>query len=251
MYTRHKDCQNPYVNSNLSLLLGLRLGLDLLLGLARRLALQLVRATNSDVLGTEIAEKGLEDVLNDIATAVVKDHQHGERHLELVAEWHQAQLLVDLGDKLGGAGEGDGRGSNQTPVHGLVLANGLAEGTTLVVDREGGDLLDELEQVNSAVQEGRLELALEVNVLISPVAFVSNQQHTPGNSDVRFNLVDVSGQVDESHNVNGKLAKHGSNDVHVEDVWLRSFLGQPLDGLDIMSTCVHDSNWNDIPLRGR
>ena len=47
----------------------------------------------------------------------------------------------------------------------LVLANGLAEGTALVVDRESGDLLDELEEVDGAVEEGRLEFAFEIDVV--------------------------------------------------------------------------------------
>ena len=49
--------------------------------------------------------------------------------------------------------------------------------------------------------------------------------------DIRLDLVHVVGKVDESRDVNSELAENGSNDVHVEDVGLRSLLGQTLDGL--------------------
>lgn len=153
---------------NLPLQLLLCLCLPLLLGFALCLTLQLIRSTNGDILGTEITEQVLENSLNQPATSVVDGHQHGQRDLELVAERHQAKLLVDLGNEFGRAGESHSGRGNETPVHGLVFADGLAERTALVVDREGGDLLDQLEQVNGAVQEGRLEFALEINVTCSP-----------------------------------------------------------------------------------
>jgi len=37
----------------------------------------------------------------------------------------------------------------------------------LVVDCEGGDLLDQLEEIDGAVEERRGELALEVNIWIA------------------------------------------------------------------------------------
>lgn len=149
---------------NLSLLLLLSLCLHLLLQLAIRLALELVRATNGNVLGTEVTEEVLEDVLDEPATTVIEDHEHGEGHLEISGERNQAQLLVQLGDELGSTGERDTGGSDETPVHSLVLTNRLAEGTALVVDREGGDLLDQLEKVDSTVQEGGFEFALKIDI---------------------------------------------------------------------------------------
>lgn len=151
---------------NFTLLLLLGLSLNLLLQLTLRLALQLVGTTNSDVLRTEITEQMLENILNQPAATVVEDHQNGQGNLELIGERHKAQLLVQLGDELGGAGECDTGGGDETPVHGLVLADGLAEGTALVIDREGGDLLDQLEEVDGAVQERRLKLAFEIDIAI-------------------------------------------------------------------------------------
>lgn len=163
------------INLNLPLLLLLSLSLNLLLQLAVRLTLELIRTTNSDILRAEVTEQMLKDILNNPAATVVKDHEDGESHLELVGERHEAQLLVKLGDELGGAGERYTGGGDETPVHGFVLTDGLAEWATLVVDREGGDLLDQLEEVDGAVQEGRLKLALEIDVGISPVVCISGE----------------------------------------------------------------------------
>lgn len=148
------------IHLNLPLLLLLRLSLSRLPGFAFSFTLQLVGTANSDILRAEVAEQVLQDVLNQPATAVVEDHQHSECDLELGGERNQAQLLVDLRHELSGAGECNSGGTDQTPVHRPVLANRLAEGTALVIDGEGRDLLDQLEQVDGAVQKGWLELAL-------------------------------------------------------------------------------------------
>lgn len=177
MYTIQKGVQifSLLIHLNLPLLLLLRLCLSRLLGFAFSFTLQLVGTANSDVLRAEVAEQVLQDVLNQPAAAVVKDHQHGECDLEFGGERNQAQLLVDLRHELSGAGECNSGCTDQTPVHRPVLANRLAEGTALVVDGEGRDLLDQLEQVDGAVQKGWLELALEINVVLSPVRLVSKQ----------------------------------------------------------------------------
>lgn len=218
---------------NLSLLLLLSLSFNLLMQLACLLALKLVGTTDGNVLGTEVTEEVLEDVFNQPAATVVKDHQHSQGHLELVGEGHETQLLVQLGDELGGAGECDRRGANKTPVHRLVLANRLTEGTALVVDREGGDLLDQLEEVDGTVQEGGLKLALEINIGFSPVSWVSYDRKDKGHPrDVRFMFINVVRQVDQSHNMDSKLPKNRSNDVDVEDVWLGTLLRQTFDRLN-------------------
>lgn len=124
---------------------------------------------HSDVLRAEIAEQGLEDVLDDPAASVVDDHQNGQGELELGAERHKTQLLVQFRDEFGGTGEGNARSGDQAPVHSLVLADRLSEGTPLVVDGKGRDLLNKLEKVDSAVQQRRLEFALQVNVRLSPM----------------------------------------------------------------------------------
>jgi hypothetical protein len=165
--------EKKILNLNLPLLLLLSLSLNLLQQFTVRLALELIRTTNSDILRTEVTEQVLKNILNDPAATVVEDHEDGEGHLELVGEGHEAQLLIQLGDELGGTGECYTGSGDKAPVHGLVLADRLAEGTALVVDREGGDLLDQLEEIDGAVQEGRLKLALEIDVGISPVICVS------------------------------------------------------------------------------
>jgi hypothetical protein len=53
--------------------------------------------------------------------------------------------------------------------------------------------------------------------------------------NLRFDGVDVVGEIYQSHNVDSKLSKNGSNDIHIEDVGLRSLLGQTLDRLEIIS----------------
>ena len=86
----------------------------------------------------------------------------------------------------------------------------------MVVDGEGGDLLDELEQVDGGVEEGGLEFAFEVG---------------GGGGGCGVVAVDVVGDVDEGGDVDGELAKDGADDVGVEDVGLRAFFGEALDGL--------------------
>lgn len=107
----------------------------------------------------------LQHLLNNPAACVVENHEDGQGELEFVAEGNQAQFLVDFGDELRGAGEGDAGCGDETPVHGLVFADGLAEGTALVVDGEGRDLLDELQEVDGAIEEGWFEFAFEVDVV--------------------------------------------------------------------------------------
>ena len=121
----------------LQLPLFLRQCLQLLHRLPRRLTLQLIRSPLSNILRPEITEEPLQHILNHPATAVVQDHENSQRSLEFHAEGHEAQFFVHFGDELGGAGEGDARCGHKTPVHGLVFADGLAEGTALVVDGEG------------------------------------------------------------------------------------------------------------------
>lgn len=44
--------------------------------------------------------------------------------------------------------------------------------------------------------------------------------------DIRFDRVDIVRQVDESDNVDSKLSKHRTDDVNIENVGLRSLLGE-------------------------
>ena len=84
----------------------------------------------------------------------------------------------------------------------------------MVVDGEGGDLLDELEKVNGGVEEGGLEFFLEVRVGV-----------------LGLDALDVLRDVDEGGDVDCELAEDGADDVDVEDVVLGTFFGQSLNGL--------------------
>ena len=91
------------------------------------------------------------------------------------------------------------------------------EGTALVVDCEGGDLLDELEEVNGRVEERGLEFAFQVDVGV-----------------FGFGALHVLRYVDERGDVDGELREHRQDDVRVEDVVLRAFLGELLDRLEYL-----------------
>ena len=84
----------------------------------------------------------------------------------------------------------------------------------MVIYCESGDLLDELEQIDGAVEKGGFELAFEIDVVAA-----------------RFVALHVIGEVDEGDDVDGELAENGANDVRVEDIGLRSFFGETFDGL--------------------
>lgn len=177
---------------------------------------KLIGTPLGDILRLVVREKSLESLLDDPATDVIQDHDRAHGDLKLGVERHEAELLVDLRDELGGAAESDAGDHEDAVVHALVFPDGLAEGTALVVDGEGRDLLDELQEVNGAVEERGLELALEVD---GPAIFHG------------LELLDEVGDVDESGDVDGELTEDRGNDVPVPDVVLRALLGKLLDGL--------------------
>ena len=78
----------------------------------------------------------------------------------------------------------------------------------MVVDGEGGDLLDKLQQVDGAVEEGGLEFAFEIDGLATG-----------------FGALHVIGYVNERGDVDGELAENRADDVRVEDVGLGPFFG--------------------------
>ena len=84
----------------------------------------------------------------------------------------------------------------------------------MIVDSEGGDLLDELEQVDCAVEEGRFEFAFEVDLL-----------------GARLDTSDILGEIDERDDVDGKLAEDRPNDVRIEDVRLGAFFREAFNRL--------------------
>lgn len=145
------------------LLLVLELLEPLFLLLPDALALQLVGAADGDVARLVVGEQLLEGDLDEPARGVVDDHDGRHGDLELVREGDELHLLVELGDELGRAAEGDGRHTHNAVEHALVLGKCLTEGAALVVDGEGADLLDELKEVHGAVEERGGKLGLEID----------------------------------------------------------------------------------------
>ena len=84
----------------------------------------------------------------------------------------------------------------------------------MIIYCKSRDLLDELEEVNGAIEKGRFKLAFKVDVVAA-----------------RFVASNIVGEVDEGDDVDGELAENGANDVRVEDIGLRSFFGETFDGL--------------------
>lgn len=156
----------------------------------------------------------LQHDFDDVATHKVNDHKTGHDELEFRTEGYEFQLLVDLGDELRRARESYARYEDETPIHAAIFADTFSEGATLIVDSEGRDLLDKLEQVDGTVEEGGFKFAFEVDLFGS-----------------RFDGLDVIGEIDEGDDVDGELAEDGADDVRVEDVGLGAFFGKAFDGL--------------------
>lgn len=150
-----------------SILRLLLLRLHSLNSLPRLLLGDLLWASDGDVLGPVVTETPLETLLNDVAADVVDQHGRGHANLEVGGEWDKLHLLVELWDELGGAGESECRYTEDAEVHAPVLGEVLAEWTTLVVDCEGRDLLDQLQEVDGAVKQRWCEFALEVDILVT------------------------------------------------------------------------------------
>ena len=172
------------------------------------LNLPLLRPPDRNIFGPIITKRNLEPLLHDPAAREIHHHDHRHGHPERVVELDQSELLVQLGEEFRRAGEGDAGHEDEAPVHALVLRNALAEGTALVVDGEGRDLLDQLQQVDGAVEQRGLELALQIDAVLAG-----------------FGALHVVGDVDEGDDVDGELAEYGADDVEVEDVWLWALFG--------------------------
>ena len=177
---------------------------------------KLIRPPLRNILRLVIREKHLQRLLNNPTPRIIQNHNGTHRNLKLKSKRHQTKLLVDLRHKLGSTAESDTGDHEDAVVHALVLLDGLAEGAALVVDGEGRDLLDELQQVDGAVEERGLELALEVD---GAAVFHG------------LELGHVLGDVDEGGDVDGELAEDRGDDVPVPDVVLRAFLRELLNGL--------------------
>lgn len=84
----------------------------------------------------------------------------------------------------------------------------------MVVDSEGGNLLDELQEVDGRVEKRRLKLFLEVRVGV-----------------LGLDTLNVLRDIYEGGNVDGELAEDGSDNVRIENVVLGALFGQSFDGL--------------------
>lgn len=127
--------------------------------LPRVLRPQLIISPHRNILRSEITVEILQHDFDDVTAHEVNDHKTRHDDFEFRAEGHELQLLVDLRDKLRRTRESYARYENETPIHAAVLADTLSEWATLIIDSEGRDLLDELKQVDGAVEEGGLEFA--------------------------------------------------------------------------------------------
>jgi hypothetical protein len=129
------------------------LNLLLFLLLARILDRKLIGTSDGNVLGAEVTEHVLQHLFNYPTATVIKDHDAGHGNLELGCERDQLELLVDFRNKFGSAREGDAGNHDDSVVHALVLLDRLAERTALVVDGKGGDLLNQLQEVDGRVEK--------------------------------------------------------------------------------------------------
>jgi hypothetical protein len=120
----------------------------------------LIRSPDCDILRPVIAKRILQHLLDNPAPSKIQNHKNRHRRLEFAREGHETHLFVHLGDEFRRAGEGNEAYGDETPVHAAVFADRFAEGTPLVVDSEGGNLLNKLEEIDGTVKEGRLEVAL-------------------------------------------------------------------------------------------
>ena len=92
-------------------------------------------------------------------------------------------------------------------------------------------MLDQLKEIDGRVEKRGLKFTLEINVGL-----------------LGLGTLNVSGDVDQSDNMNGELSENGADDVRVEDVGLRSFLGKCFNGLrDELVTIGKISVKMDIP----
>ena len=106
--------------------------------------LQLIRSPDCNILWLVVREEELQTLLNDVTSDKIESHDAGNHDLEFGGEGDKLELLVEFGNELGGTGEGNTGDGNESPVHALVLADGLTEGSALVVNGKGRDLLNEL-----------------------------------------------------------------------------------------------------------
>ncbi|KAG9766035.1 putative cation transporting ATPase, partial [Aureobasidium melanogenum] len=164
--------------------------LVLFLLLALRLNGKLIRTPDGNVLGTEVTEQLLKHLLNDPAATVIENHNGSHGDLELGGEGDKLQLLVDLGHELGCAGECNSSNHDNTVVHALVLLDGLTERTTLVVNGEGGNLLDQLQEVDGRVEKRGLEFTLEIDIGLLGLGAL----HVSGNVDQNVGLRSLLGK---------------------------------------------------------
>lgn len=78
----------------------------------------------------------------------------------------------------------------------------------MVVDGEGGNLLDQLEEIHRRVEKRWLELAFQIYVI-----------------GFGFRALDVLRDVDQSSDMDRKLTEDRTDNVEVENVVLRAFFG--------------------------
>lgn len=134
-------------------------------GAANSLPLQLLGSSLGNIAGSVITKELLQGDLDKPASTVVDDHDGGHVGFELVRERNKLHTLVDVGEKLESTGKSQSGDTDDTVEHTLVLGERLTEGTALIVDGEGRDLLDKLEKVDGRVEQRWSKFSLEINIL--------------------------------------------------------------------------------------
>lgn len=228
------------------LLRRLRRLLDLILRINHRLLLLLhttaslapLTATRHHWLRLQVRKQVLAHHLDDIAAREIDDHRRAQPELEGIYHLNDLQPAVELGHEVGGTGERDGACAQEAIPQCPVLADALAEWTTLPicqhtassyirkayleVDRERRHLLRQSQQVDRCVQQARFKLGLEID-------------------GARPGLVDPRQVCNVHHrcDVQRKLQKDRKQHVKVEDVSERALLRQLLDRLwpNISTSC--------------
>lgn len=137
-------------------------------------------------------------------------------------EWHgvtmdkDGRTYVKFRNELSSTRKRHPRHQQNPIIHPLILSDALPKRPSLIINRKSRDLLDELKQVDSGIEERGFELRLGVGIEVL---------------DGGFERGDVAGDVDQGDDVDGELAEDGEDDVGVKDVGVGALFAEFFDGL--------------------
>jgi hypothetical protein len=142
------------------------------------------------------------------------------------------QPAVELGHEVRRAGVGDSSSANKAVVEVLVLADTLAEGPALIVDRERGDLLGQSKEIDGGIKQTWLELGVEVDRAFTSIFWLACSIEEDEGRYERLGCVREGSNVHHRDDMQGELQEDGEEDVEVEDIAQRTLLRQFFNGLD-------------------